>query len=404
MFVDRLELRDFRSYSKLELELNSGPNVLVGANGVGKTNVVEAIAYVSTLASHRIAHDLPLVRRDCEQAAIRLEFIQDRPPQPGATLAGSRMIAEIAIIPGRANRLQISGTAVKPRELVGQLRTVVFSPEDLDLVKGDPASRRRFLDGVLIQRAPRYLAIKSDYERVLKQRNALLKSLSKSRSSFRNTDSSSGSAADIGSDRYLLQVWDEQLAHHGSELLFGRMSLIEQLAPLMNEAYAQVAPGKPAQVSYQARSLVESGVIAPGEAIPRDREALAELIRQSIAAKAREELARGITLIGPHRDDLVLTVDQLLAKHYASHGECWSVALALKLASFNLMRDIDHAGDPVLILDDVFAELDATRRSALADFALDVDQVVITAAVGEDVPLKLAGTRYQVVAGEVTSV
>lgn len=397
MLVDRLELRDFRSYPELNLELRPGTNVLVGPNGVGKTNIIEAIAYISTLSSHRVAQDLPLVSRDHDQATIRLEFVRGEVTSDGEMPDSSRSLAEIAVIPGRANRLQISGSPVKPRELVGQLRTVVFSPEDLGLVKGDPAARRKFLDEVLIQRAPRYLGIRADYERVLKQRNALLKSMSKSRYSNRG----GSSMAESGDDTSSLKIWNEQLAEHGAALLYGRLSLIAELAPLMTKAYEQVAPGKPAQVGYQARSFVDAGVLQPGEAIPVDRETLTNLILDSMEAKAGEELARGITLVGPHRDDLVLTVDGLLAKHYASHGECWSVALSLRLASFELMRGIDSAGDPVLILDDVFAELDSSRRKALADFATDVDQVIITAAVAEDVPEQLAGTTYVVTEGEV---
>lgn len=397
MLVDRLELRDFRSYLELTLELQPGVNVLVGPNGVGKTNIVEAIAYISTLSSHRVAQDLPLVNREGIQATIRLEFVRGELASDGAMPTASRSVAEISVIPGRANRLQISGSPVKPRELVGQLRTVVFAPEDLHLVKGDPAARRKFLDEVLIQRAPRYLGIRADYERVLKQRNALLKTMSKSR--FRSSgDAHSSSGAD---DDSTLKIWNEQLAEQGAALLYGRLALVSELAPLMTKAYEQVAPGKPAAVGYQARSFVDSGVIEPGEPVPVNREELANLILSSIRAKSAEEIARGITLVGPHRDDLVLTVDGLLAKHYASHGECWSVALSLRLASFELMRGIDSAGDPVLVLDDVFAELDSSRREALANFAGDVDQVIITAAVAEDVPQQLAGTTFVVTTGNV---
>lgn len=397
MLVDRLELRDFRSYLEITLELQPGVNVLVGPNGVGKTNIVEAIAYISTLSSHRVAQDLPLVNREGNQATIRLEFVRGELTSDGAMPTASRSVAEISVIPGRANRLQISGSPVKPRELVGQLRTVVFAPEDLNLVKGDPAARRRFIDEVLIQRAPRYLGIRADYERVLKQRNALLKTMSKSR--FRSSgEAHSSSGVD---DDSTLKIWNEQLAEQGAALLYGRLALVSELAPLMTKAYEQVAPGKPAAVGYQARSFVDSGVIEPGEPVPVNREELANLILSSIRAKSAEEIARGITLVGPHRDDLVLTVDGLLAKHYASHGECWSVALSLRLASFELMRGIDSAGDPVLVLDDVFAELDTSRREALANFAGDVDQAIITSAVAEDVPEQLAGTTFVVTPGNV---
>lgn len=376
MRVGSLELHDFRSYQHAKVDFQPGVNLLVGPNGVGKTNIVEAVGYASTLGSHRVAADLPLVAQGAAQAVIRLEIIRST----------RSLLTEIAIIPGRANRTQISGSPVRSRDLIGTLRSVLFAPEDLGLVKGDPDARRRFLDEVLIQRAPRYVSVKADYDRVVRQRSALLKSLSANRSSTVR-DAAAGT----------LDVWNEQLIDHGSSLLFGRLSLLEELGPLVAAAYEQVAPGRPASVTYQSKLISES---IPE--LPRDRDALAEIMANQIEDRRSEELARGVTLVGPHRDELRLEINDMLAKSYASHGECWSFALALRLGSFELMRRIDDgAGDPVLILDDVFAELDQSRRDALVAVALGAEQVLVTAAVAHDVPDDLWSTKFTVTPGEV---
>lgn len=377
MRVGNLELHDFRSYETAQLEFQPGVNVLIGPNGVGKTNIVEAVGYASTLDSHRVAADLPLIRSGAESAVIRLEVI----------LGGRTLRAEIAINPGRSNRLQISGSPVRPRDFVGQLRSVTFAPEDLALVKGDPAERRKFLDDVLAQRAPRYSGVRSDYERVVRQRSTLLKSLAGARSSARSEAEST------------LQVWDDQLATTGASLLFGRLSLLGELAPLVNTAYAAVAPGKPASLSYDHRSLK---LVPVHTALPRSVDQLEQILRDEIASRRSDELARGVTLVGPHRDDVTLTIGDLTAKSHASHGECWSLALALRLGSFELMRLIDDGGgDPVLILDDVFAELDQGRRNALVKVADSSEQVLVTAAVAQDVPDILASASFIVTEGAV---
>ncbi len=380
MQVGFVSLKDYRSYEDVELRFRPGVNILVGPNGVGKTNIAEAVGYTSTLNSHRVAVDLPLIRQGAGQAVIR-----------AAAIRGDRQISlEIAINPGKANRLQVSGSPVRGKDFVGLLRTVVFAPEDLALSKGDPGERRRFIDEVLIQRSPRYLAVKTDYERVVRQRTALLRSIAGTRGATARADTES-----------TLAVWDDQLVATGGALLFGRLSLLDELAPLVAQAYALVAGGKSGTVSYQARSLA---AFKDHDGLPREVSELEDLLRQELSDRRPEEFARGVTLVGPHRDDLTLLVDGLLAKTYASHGECWSMALALRLGSFELMRGLgDDAGDPVLILDDVFAELDSQRRAALADVAAGAEQAIITAAVAEDVPRVTAAQTFTVTPGNVTS-
>ncbi len=384
MRVGTVELYDFRSYTHADLTFEAGVNVLVGPNGVGKTNVVEAVGYASTLSSHRVAADLPLVRRAAAQAIVRVQAVRT-----SADNSQRAELIEIAITPGRANRIQISGSPVRARDVVGHLRTVSFAPEDLSLVKGDPSDRRRLIDEVLVQRAPRYVAVRADYERVVRQRTALLRSMAGTRGAT--------ARAEAGST---LAVWDGQLIETGAALLFGRLSLLKELGGRIEAAYTQVAPGKAATVGYDPRSF--SRIEAAAD-LPRDREQLEDLLRDEIECRRPDELARGMTLVGPHRDDLALRIDDMPAKNYGSHGECWSLALAMRLGSFDLMRSLDDgSGDPVLILDDVFAELDQSRRDALVNVAVSSEQVLITAAVAHDVPGELAGSRFTVTPGQVT--
>lgn len=379
MQVLQLELINFRSYSRAEIDFSPGVNILVGPNGVGKTNVAEAVGYASRLSSHRVAADLPLIRKDTDQAIIRAAFQR-----------GQRKIQlEIAINHGRANRLQVSGSPVRPADFVSQLQTVVFAPEDLALVKGDPSDRRKFFDEVLVARAPRYHGVKTDYERVVRQRTTLLRSLAGARGAASRTSAES-----------TLTVWDDQLVTHGADLLFGRLSLLNEISGLVAAAYEQVAPGKSAGIAYLPRSFTD---LAAEADLPRDRRSLEDLLRREIARRRSEEFARGVTVVGPHRDDLLLTIGDLPAKAYASHGECWSMALSLRLAAFELMRGLDDAvGDPVLILDDVFAELDVVRRQALAKVAMNAEQSIITAAVAQDVPVELATRQFVVTPGAVS--
>ncbi|MGE7384951.1 DNA replication/repair protein RecF [Streptomyces sp. NPDC004126] len=376
MHVSHLSLADFRSYARAEVPLAPGVTAFVGPNGQGKTNLVEAIGYLATLGSHRVSSDAPLVRMGADRAVIRAAVTQGERQQ----------LVELELNPGRANRARINRSSqVRPRDVLGIVRTVLFAPEDLALVKGDPGERRRFLDEIVTARSPRMAAVRSDYERVLKQRNTLLKSAAMARRH-------GGRSMDLST----LDVWDQHLARAGAELLAQRLDLIATLLPLADKAYEQLAPGGgPLGLAYRssAGDPVDSGAA-------RTREELYEVLLAALSQVRKQEIERGVTLAGPHRDDLLLRLGELPAKGYASHGESWSYALALRLASYELLRS--EGAEPVLILDDVFAELDARRRERLAELVSGGEQVLVTAAVDDDVPGVLTGTRFGVSGGEVT--
>ena len=377
MRVRRLELIDFRSYPAVAVDFEPGASVLVGPNGQGKTNLVEALGYLASLSSHRVATDAPLVRTGAERAVIRAVVVH----------SGRELTIELEIVPGKANRARLNKSPVgRPREILGALKLVTFAPEDLSLVRGEPAERRRFLDDLLVARFPRFAGVRADYERVIKQRNALL------RTAYLARKTGGGSA-----DLRTLDVWDAHLARHGSELLAGRLELVEILAPYVEKAYDAVSQGRGA-----ARIAYRCGLAEEGEQITGDKEVLAARILAALAKARGDEVARGSTLVGPHRDDLALQLGELPAKGYASHGECWSYALALRLASFDLLRA--EAAEPVLVLDDVFAELDVDRRNRLAELVGRAGQVLVTCAVAADVPESLQGARYDVADGEVRRV
>ncbi|MFI6267463.1 DNA replication/repair protein RecF [Micromonospora zamorensis] len=376
MYVQRLELVDFRSYERVAVDLQPGANVLIGANGVGKTNLVEALGYVATLDSHRVATDAPLVRMGAASAVIRCAVVHD----------GRELLVELEIVPGKANRARLGRSpARRARDVLGALRLVLFAPEDLELVRGDPSERRRYLDDLLVNRQPRYAGVRADYERVVKQRNALLRTAYLAR----KTGGSRG--GDLGT----LAVWDTHLAQHGAELLAGRLELVAALTPHVAKAYDAVAAGRGA-ASIAYRPSIE--LAEP----TTDRAALAEALTAALAASRSAEIERGTTLVGPHRDELALTLGPLPAKGYASHGESWSFALALRLAGYDLLRA--DGIEPVLVLDDVFAELDTGRRERLAELVGGASQLLVTCAVDDDVPAALRGTRYQVAEGTVRRV
>jgi DNA replication and repair protein RecF len=410
--LTRLALTDFRSYAAADLALDPGVSTLLGANGQGKTNVVEAAGYVSTLGSHRVGTDAPLVRRGAERAILRAAI----------TSAERDSLVEIEINPGRANRARVNRVAVpRPRQVLGILRSVLFAPEDLALVKGDPDQRRRYLDELLVTRAPRYAGVRSDYERVVRQRTALLKS-ARSRMGSRGFGRSArpaggaeprgdGDGQDIPAGMGLagaLDAWDEHLVVKGAELLAGRLELTAALRPLLTTSYAAVSGDDvAATIVYRQRGSTKSEATAGDAAQPldsgepaADRAQLAQGLREALARSRPDELDRGVCLIGPHRDDLELEIGKLPSRGYASHGESWSMALALRLSGYELLRA--DGDDPVLLLDDVFAELDAGRRDRLASLVADAEQVLVTAAVPEDVPVALRGARFSVADGEVT--
>lgn len=366
MFVRRLELVDFRSYQRVLVEFEAGPAVLVGPNGVGKTNLVEALGYLATLGSHRVATDAPLVRSGAERAVVRAEMVND----------GRELLVELQIEPGRANKARLGrAPASRPRDILGAVKLVLFAPEDIALVRGDPDGRRRFLDELLVARQPRMAGVRADYERVVKQRNALLR-----------TAYLTKRVRGAGGDLSTLDVWDTHLAQHGAKLWAARLELAATLGPLVTTAYEAVAAGKGAAgLEYVSKTPAQADL----------EKALAE----AIVERRPAEIDRGVTLVGPHRDDLALTLGDLPAKGYASHGESWSVALALRLAAYELLRD--GGAEPVLVLDDVFAELDTGRRERLADLVSGAEQVLVTCAVDDDVPPRLRGARYVVRDGEV---
>jgi DNA replication and repair protein RecF len=391
--VTHLSLSDFRSYTAAELPLEPGVSALIGPNGQGKTNLVEAIGYVASLSSHRVPNDAPLVRIGAERAVVRTAIAR----------AGRSALVELEIVPGSANRARVNRAPVpRPREVLGLLRTVLFAPEDLALVKGDPEGRRRFMDDLLVARAPRFAGVRADLDKVLRQRNALLKSAGATIRSGRG-------------DVRTLDVWDSHLATAGAELLAGRLHLVHLLQPLVTEAYRSVSGGQgDARIEYRS-SLGEDITTALPQA-ERSRDLLAARLLEALALARPKELERGVSLVGPHRDDLVLSLafgdeqsggKTLPAKGFASHGESWSYALSLRLASYELLRGDtsgDGDGEPVLILDDVFAELDVGRRGRLAELVAGAEQVLVTAAVPDDVPEVLEGARIDVMAGEVRRV
>jgi DNA replication and repair protein RecF len=396
MHVTHLSLADFRSYARVEVPLDPGVTAFVGPNGQGKTNLVEAVGYLATLASHRVSSDAPLVRMGADRAVIRAAVTQGERSQ----------LIELELNPGKANRARINRSSqVRPRDALGILRTVLFAPEDLALVKGDPGERRRFLDELITARSPRMAGVRSDYERVLKQRNTLLKSAAMARRHGGRVGVPS-STRSAGADLSTLDVWDQHLARVGAELLAQRMDLIAALQPLADKAHEQLAPGG-GPVALEYRSSASSFLGGAGADVGAGPEAGSahgreELYAQLITALAevrKQEIERGVTLVGPHRDDLLLKLGQLPAKGYASHGESWSYALALRLASYDLLRA--EGNEPVLVLDDVFAELDARRRERLAELVAPGEQVLVTAAVDDDVPGVLAGARYTVADGAV---
>ncbi len=380
MIVAQLSLTDFRNYAHADLELAAGPNVFVGRNGQGKTNLVESLGYLSTLGSHRVSTDQALIRSGQDAAIVRARLRH----------AEREVLIELQLNRSGANRAQVNRVPTKPRELPRYIASVLFAPEDLVLVRGEPSARRRFLDQLLVQTAPRFAGVIADYERVLKQRNSLLKSAR----GVRNPELST------------LELWDDRLVELGAEIIDARADLIERLAPEVAIAYAEIAGPEHRAELGNALSILSDAVDddASDPASSRlDRSALVEAFRSALVRLRRAELERGLTLAGPHRDDLVLMLNGLPARGYASHGESWSFALSLRLASAAVLRHDSPVGDPVIILDDVFAELDETRRGRLAAAVGDYEQVLVTAAVLSDVPAEFAGRLVHIEAGRVVA-
>jgi DNA replication and repair protein RecF len=383
VYVRHLTVTDFRSWRSADVGFEPGPSVLVGANGQGKTNLVEALGYLATLSSHRVPTDLPLVRSGADRAVVGAAIVAD----------ARELRVEVEITPGRANRAKLNGSAVpRARDVLGALRLVLFAPEDLAIVRADPSERRRFLDDLVVARSPRMAGVRADYDRVLKQRSALLKSAGAARRS--------GGSSDLRT----LDVWDGHLAAHGAQLLAARLAALAALRPHAAAAYAQVAPAS-VELTLDYNTSLAAALPELAAAPVPDPTLLEAVLLAELARVRSAELERGINLVGPHRDDVELGLGELAVRGYASHGESWSTALALRLGSFELLRsDYPDGAEPILILDDVFAELDVNRREQLALVASKAEQSVITAAVASDVPDQLQGSRFDVHDGEVRRV
>ena len=372
MHLSRLSLTDFRSYQSADVTLEPGVTAFLGSNGQGKTNLVEAAAYLATFASHRVATDAPLIRHGCEQAILRALI----------SAAGRESLLEIEINASRANRVRLNrAPAPRPREVLGVLRCVLFAPDDVAVVKGDPDQRRRYLDDLLVATRPRYAGVRADYERVLRQRTALLKS----------------ARARGGTPPGALEVWDDHLVAAGAQLTAGRLRLIGEIRPLVGSCYSAVSgTQRDTGLRYRMSAIPAAGNGSADSDPEPELEKLAASLHDALAQRRRAELERAVCLVGPHRDELELRIGGLPARGYASHGESWSLALALRLAAYQLLRS--GGEDPVLMLDDVFAELDSQRRERLAHLVRDAEQVLVTAAVPDDVPAGLSGARFTVAA------
>ena len=367
MHIRSFELRDYRSWPELKVDLEPGITVFIGRNGFGKTNIVEAIGYLAHLSSHRVSSDAPLVRAHAENARVSAVAVNQ----------GRELAAHLLIKPHAANQASLNRTKVRtPRELLGVVKTVLFAPEDLALVKGEPAERRRYLDDIIATRQPRMAGVKADYDKVLKQRNALLKTAT---IALRRGYGTEEGAAALST----LDTWDGQLARLGAEVMAARFALLNELGPKIYEAYTTIAPeSRPAAVNY--KTTIDQGLSQFSEF---DAGIIEATLLTELAAKRQREIERGSSLVGPHRDDVDLMLGDQPAKGFASHGETWSFALSLRIAEFNLLKS--DGTDPILILDDVFSELDAGRREKLVGIAQEVEQVLITAAVHDDLPENL---------------
>jgi DNA replication and repair protein RecF len=386
MFVKRVRLTNFRNYKNAEVELSPGVNLLHGSNGQGKTNLVEAVNFFASLSSHRVAGTTPLIKQGEQTAIISVDLAhEDR-----------ELLLEFELNADSPNRARLNKSPVaKPKDILGYLNSVIFAPEDLDIVKRDPTNRRAFIDQLIVQFTPRMLGVYSDYERVLKQRNTLLKSAR-----------ATGTKGDALST---LSAWDESLVKLGSEIISARVVISEKLSPGLISNYQAIAKSNNEPRMFIKSSILGATAVDPDESDDLeyletpDRGQIEQLFREKLERLRPKELERGITLVGPHRDDLVLILGSLPAKGYASHGESWSYALSLRLASLEILKAESRLGDPILILDDVFAELDADRRAKLAELVQGNEQVIITAAVIEDVPETLVAKRFSVVSGEITN-
>ena len=359
MRINKLALTNFRSYPTLELTFEPGVVTFIGDNGSGKTNIAEALIYLSFLSSHRVSNNIPLISLGAQQGIIRAEIERD----------DRTLTVDLEININKANRAQLNGNPTRSqREILGACQIVYFSPEDLDLVRGEPGDRRNFLDRLLITRSPRLAGVITDYERVVKQRNALLKTRA---------------------SQNALVPWNEQFIALAAQLTAERIALIDALNPWVGKNYANLNEVKHASISYKCNT----------EGVGIDVEKNITALNAKLEEVMYQEIERGVSLIGPHRDDLHLQLGDFPAKGYASHGESWSMAISLRIGSFNLLKS--ESFEPILILDDVFAELDTSRRQALLSVTSIAEQTIITAAVESDLPTELLTQRFYVTPGNV---
>jgi DNA replication and repair protein RecF len=387
MFAKRVKLTNFRNYESADIEFTSGVNLIYGPNGQGKTNLVEALNFFAALDSHRVAGHTPLIKQGKSTAIISLELSHE----------SRDLLLEYEINADSSNRARLNKSEVaKTKDILGYLNSVIFAPEDLDIVKRDPSNRRAFLDQLIVQFNPRMHGVYADYDRVLKQRNTLLKSTR-----------ATGTKGDALST---LDAWDQALVKNGTEIIATRVAITEKLSPPLVTNYQNIAKSNNEPGMFIRSSVVESSKLDQDDLETQDaldttnKEEISHLFQQKLSLLRQKELERGITLVGPHRDDLQLNLGSLPAKGYASHGESWSYALSLKLASLEILKSESKLGDPILILDDVFAELDKDRREKLSDLVQQNEQVLITAAVIEDVPNNLLANKFEVESGKVTHV
>jgi DNA replication and repair protein RecF len=386
MFAKRVKLTNFRNYEKADIEFSAGVNLIYGPNGQGKTNLVEALNFFAGLDSHRVAGHAPLIKQGKSTAIISLELAHE----------GRDLLLEYEINAESSNRARLNKSEVgKPKDILGYLNSVIFAPEDLDIVKRDPSNRRSFLDQLIVQFNPRMHGVYADYDRVLKQRNTLLKSA-------RATGTKGGALS-------TLDAWDQALVKNGTEIIAARVSIAEKLSPSLVTNYQNIAKSNNEPSMFIRSSIVESSKLDQDDLETQDslettnKDEISDLFQQKLTLVRPKELERAITLVGPHRDDLQLNLGSLPVKGYASHGESWSYALSLKLASLEILKQESKLGDPILILDDVFAELDRDRREKLSDLVQQNEQVLITAAVIEDVPENLIANKFQVESGKVSN-
>lgn len=361
--IRELALTDFRCYPSTEVSLTPGVTVITGANGQGKTSLLEAIGWAASGRSFRGVPDTALVRAGCETAVLRTTVDTD----------GREQLLEAEIRAAGRNRVRLNRNPLqRTRDLLGLVRITVFSPDDLRLVKEGPSARRDYLDDLLVAIAPRYDAARSDFDKVLRQRNALLRQRAR------------GPEADA-----TLEVFDEQLARAGGELVRGRLRMVERLVPEVRRAYEALAgEATPVDALYEAEWA---------EGVP-PVDGIEELLHAALAERRAAELERGVTLVGPHRDEWRLRLDGLDARQHASQGEQRTLALSLRLAGHRLCAEITGT-QPVLLLDDVFSELDRQRAGALVEH-LPAAQSLVTTASAEPAGMH-AERRLQVHAGRI---